>query len=184
MASSGSRPPELVWRREYHRCNRQNLVYFTRVLRRSLGLFGISKFCILKGMLYMMLFSRHVLSLQTGLHRQFIPGTVILPTPSIHVSHCLEDFSPQTSPSGIIYPMVGVPSMCPPHQFSQFPTSGHLCRPAFLPTWPLHGLHTTLHTLLCTSTHLHAPLHFTFPGLVTLICPPIVLRPLWLPWAT
>src|SRR5258705_9802703 len=33
---------------------------------------------------------------------------------SIHVSHCLEDFSPQTSPSGIIYPMVGVPSMCPP----------------------------------------------------------------------
>src|SRR5258708_31714405 len=33
---------------------------------------------------------------------------------SIHVSHCLEEFSPQTSPSGIIYPMVGVPSMCPP----------------------------------------------------------------------
>src|SRR5260221_2017349 len=34
--------------------------------------------------------------------------------PSNHVSHCLEEFSPQTSPSGISYPMVGVPSMCPP----------------------------------------------------------------------
>src|SRR5260221_12168994 len=34
---------------------------------------------------------------------------------SNHVSHCLEEFSPQTSPSGISYPMVGVPSMCPPH---------------------------------------------------------------------
>src|SRR6266446_1775036 len=33
---------------------------------------------------------------------------------SNHVSHCLEEFSPQTSPSGISYPMVGVPSMCPP----------------------------------------------------------------------
>src|SRR5258708_36980882 len=48
---------------------------------------------------------------------------------SIHVSHCLEDFSPQTSPSGTNYPMVGVLSMCPPHQFSQFPTSGHPCGP-------------------------------------------------------
>src|SRR5258708_28773524 len=67
-------------------------------------------------------------------------------------------FSPQTSPSGTIYPMVGVPSMCPPHLFSHFPTSGHPCGPAFLPTWPLHGLHTTLHTLPCTSAHLHAPL--------------------------
>src|SRR5260221_1460958 len=76
---------------------------------------------------------------------------------SIHVPHCLEEFSPQTSPSGTIYPMVGVPSMCPPHPFSHFPTSGHPCRPAFLPTWPLHGLHTTLHTLLCTSAHLCTP---------------------------
>src|SRR5258706_15989487 len=33
---------------------------------------------------------------------------------SIHVSHCLEELSPQTSPSGISYPMVGVPSMYPP----------------------------------------------------------------------
>src|SRR5258705_1613540 len=33
---------------------------------------------------------------------------------SNHVSHCLEEFSPQTSPSRISYPMVGVPSMCPP----------------------------------------------------------------------
>src|SRR5258707_15700144 len=50
--------------------------------------------------------------------------------PSIHVSLCLEEFSPQTSPSGTNYPMVGVLSMCPPHHFSQFPTSGHPCRPA------------------------------------------------------
>src|SRR5258706_16446852 len=78
--------------------------------------------------------------------------------PSIHVSHCLEEFSPQTSPSGISYPMVGVPSMCPPHPFSHFPTSGHPCGPAFLPTWPLHGLRTTSRTLLCTSAHPCAPL--------------------------
>src|SRR5260221_1634732 len=51
-----------------------------------------------------------------------------------NVSHCLEEFSPQTSPSGTIYPMVGVPSMCPPHPFSHFPTSGHPCGPAFLLT--------------------------------------------------
>src|SRR5258706_11408808 len=69
----------------------------------------------------------------------------------------LEEFSPQTSPSGIIYPMVGVPSMCPPHPFSHFPTSGHPCGPAFLPTWPLHGLRTTSRTLLCTSAHPCAP---------------------------
>src|SRR5260221_4785040 len=37
-------------------------------------------FCILKRMLYMMPLSRHALSLQTGLHRRFILGTVILPT--------------------------------------------------------------------------------------------------------
>src|SRR5258705_2805639 len=51
--------------------------------------------------------------------------------PSIHVSLCLEEFSPQTSPSGTNYPMVGVLSMCPPHHFSQIPTSGHPCRPAW-----------------------------------------------------
>src|SRR5258705_2590717 len=55
---------------------------------------------------------------------------------SIHVSHCLEEFSPQTSPSGIIYPMVGVPSMCPPHPFFHFPTSGHPCGPAFCQPGP------------------------------------------------
>src|SRR5260221_2126958 len=52
--------------------------------------------------------------------------------------------------------------MCPPHQFSQIPTSGHLCRPAwtrFFAYLAFHGLCTTLHTLLHTSTHLHAPLH-------------------------
>src|SRR5258707_1195441 len=79
---------------------------------------------------------------------------------SIHVSHCLEDFSPQTSPSGTIYPMVGVLSMCPPHQFSQFPTSRHPCRPAwtrFFAYLALHGLRTTLCTLPRTSTHLCAP---------------------------
>src|SRR5258708_2885205 len=37
-------------------------------------------FCILKRMLYMMPLSRHALSLQTGLHRRFILGTVIPPT--------------------------------------------------------------------------------------------------------
>src|SRR5260221_1533091 len=81
---------------------------------------------------------------------------------SIHVSLCLEDFSPQTSPSGTNYPMVGVLSMCPPHHFSQFPTSGHLCRPTwtrFFAYLALHSLHTTLHTLPCTSVHLCAPPH-------------------------
>src|SRR5258708_3166077 len=81
---------------------------------------------------------------------------------SIHVSHCLEDFSPQTSPSGTNYPMVGVLSMCPPHQFSQFPTSRHLCGPAwtrFFAYLALHSLCTTLCTLPHTSVHLHAPLH-------------------------
>ncbi len=96
---------------------------------------------------------------------------------SNHVSHCLEEFSPQNSPSGTIYPMVGVPSMCPPHPFSHFPTSGHPCVPAFLPTWPLHSLHTTSHTLLCTSAHPCTPLCFTFPGLVTLIQLPSDLGP-------
>src|SRR5260370_35419450 len=42
---------------------------------------------------------------------------------SNHVSHCLEEFSPQTSPSGISYPMVGVPSMCPPPPFTLLQTS-------------------------------------------------------------
>src|SRR5258708_12503319 len=87
---------------------------------------------------------------------------------SIDVSHCLEEFSPQTSPSGIIYPMVGVSSMCSPHPFSHFPTSGHPCGPAFLPTWPLHGLRTTLPTLCCTSAPPCPPLALPFPGLVTL----------------
>ena len=87
--------------------------------------------------------------------------------------------------------------MCPPHQFSQFPTSRHLCRPAFLPTWPFMACtppctpfctppHTSMHlcTPLCTSTHLRTSpctsahpcttfvLHF--PGLVTLIGPSIL----------
>src|SRR5258707_5246763 len=81
--------------------------------------------------------------------------------PSIHVSLCLEEFSPQTSPSGTNYPMVGVLSMCPPHQFSQFPTSGHPCGPArtrFFAYLALHGLSTTLRTLPCTSVHLCTPL--------------------------
>ena len=34
--------------------------------------------------------------------------------PSILASHLGGFFSPQASPSGTIYPMVGVPSMCPP----------------------------------------------------------------------
>src|SRR5258707_9149359 len=88
-------------------------------------------------------------------------GTLQIMTPSIHVSLCLEDFSPQTSPSGTNYPMVGVLSMCPPHQFSQIPTSGHPCGPAqtrFFAYLALHGLHTTLCTLPHTSAHLCAPL--------------------------
>src|SRR5258707_3128149 len=79
---------------------------------------------------------------------------------SIHVSLCLEEFSPQTSPSGTNYPMVGVLSMCPPHHFSQFPTSGHPCGPARTRSFAylaLHGLRTTLCTLPCTSVHLCAP---------------------------
>src|SRR5260221_5503990 len=41
-------------------------------------------------------------------------------------------FSPQTSPSGIIYPMVGVPSMCPPppinlQQYSTLHPHPHTC---------------------------------------------------------
>src|SRR5260221_1285751 len=80
----------------------------------------------------------------------------------IHVSHCLEAFSRQTSHSDTNYPMVGVLSMCPPHQFSQIPTSGHLCGPAqtrFFAYLALHGLCTTFHTLLHTSAHLCAPSH-------------------------
>src|SRR5258708_4507965 len=83
---------------------------------------------------------------------------------SIHVSLCLEEFSPQTSPSGTNYPMVGVLSMCPPHHFSQIPTSGHLCRPARTrffclpgPSWLVHPLvHICVpfRTAPCTSAHL------------------------------
>src|SRR5258708_24737669 len=82
--------------------------------------------------------------------------------PSIHVSHCLEDFSPQTSPSGTIYPMVGVPSMCSPHQFSQFPTSAHPCGPAqtrFFAYLSLHGFATTFFPLPHTSLHPAQRLH-------------------------
>src|SRR5258707_3259429 len=94
---------------------------------------------------------------------------------SIHVSLCLEEFSPQTSPSGTNYPMVGVLSMCPPHQFSQFPTSGHPCRPAwtrFFAYLALHGLRTTLCTLPHTSAHLHAPPH-TSAHLCAPFCTPL-----------
>src|SRR5258708_13705151 len=92
--------------------------------------------------------------------------------PFIHVSLCLEEFSPETSPSGTNYPMVGVLSMCPPHHFSQIPTSGHPCGPAqtrFFAYLALHGLHTTLRTLLRTSVHLRAPLH-TSAHLCTPLC--------------
>src|SRR5260370_4191339 len=94
---------------------------------------------------------------------------------SIHVSHCLEDFSPQTSPSGTNYPMVGVLSMCPPHQFSQFPTSRHPCGPAwtrFFAYLALHGLHTTFHTLPPTPAHLRSPPH-TSAHLSTPFCTPL-----------
>src|SRR5258708_1951711 len=100
---------------------------------------------------------------------------------SIHVSHCLEDFSPQTSPSGTNYPMVGVLSMCPPHHLSQFPTSGHPCGPAwtrFFAYLALHSLHTTLCTLLCTSLHLHALLHSFLHPSPHLFPPPCTSAPL------
>ena len=45
----------------------------------------LDRFCILKRMSYMMPLSRHVLSLQTGLHRWFILGTVIPPTPFLMI---------------------------------------------------------------------------------------------------
>src|SRR5258708_26344847 len=97
--------------------------------------------------------------------------------PSIHVSLCLEEFSPQTSPSGTNYPMVGVLSMCPPHHFSQIPTSGHPCGPTWTrffclpgPSWLVHHLvhpsaplpappctSAPLCAPPCTSTHLSAP---------------------------
>src|SRR5258707_11037975 len=94
---------------------------------------------------------------------------------SIHVSLCLEEFSPQTSPSGTNYPMVGVLSMCPPHQFSQFPTSGHPCGPArthFFAYLALHGLCTPFRTPLRTSLHLHAPPH-TSVHLCAPLCTPL-----------
>src|SRR5260370_40967999 len=84
---------------------------------------------------------------------------------SIHVSHCLEDFSPQTSPSGTNYPMVGVLSMCPPHQFSQFPTSRHPCGPAqtrffaYLALMACTPPHAPFCAPPCTSAHLCAPSH-------------------------
>src|SRR5260221_13934639 len=95
--------------------------------------------------------------------------------PSIHVSHCLENFSPQTSPSGTNYPMVGVLSMCPPHQISKFPTSGHPCGPTwtrFFAYLALHGLHTTLCTLPHTSMPLCTPLHPS-AHLCTPFCTPL-----------
>src|SRR5258707_15044529 len=88
--------------------------------------------------------------------------------------HCLEDFSPQTSPSGTNFP-----------NFQLLGTCADLHRPAFLPTWPFMAFappfapffappHTSVHlcTPLCTfphpSAHLCAPLcnflHFTFQG--------------------
>src|SRR5258706_15621553 len=48
--------------------------------------------------------------------------------------------------------------LCAHH--TKFPTSGCLCGPAqtcFFAYLALHGLHTTLHTLLCTSAHLCTP---------------------------
>src|SRR5258708_6131633 len=84
--------------------------------------------------------------------------------------HCLEDFSPQTSPSGTNYPMVGVLSMYVPTT-PIFPISNFwapvwtctdplFCLPG--PSWLAHHLvHPSVH--LCTpphtSTHLHTPPH-------------------------
>src|SRR5258708_3264374 len=92
--------------------------------------------------------------------------------PSIHVSHCLEDFSPQTSPSGTNYPMVGVLSMCPPHQFSQFPISGHPCGPAQTRFFCQPGPSWLVHHLVHPSMHLHAPPHTSAHLCAPLHAPP------------
>src|SRR5258708_308950 len=76
---------------------------------------------------------------------------------------------PQTSPSGTNYPMVGVLSMCPPHHFSQFPTSGHLCGPAWTRFFCLPGPSQLVHHLVHPSVHLCAPLH-TSVHLCTPLC--------------
>src|SRR5258705_11595384 len=69
---------------------------------------------------------------------------------SNHVSHCLEEFSPQTSPCGISYPMVGVPSMCPPPPIYLWQYSTlHLHPPTFSKS-TLHTTHASPHTLLFT----------------------------------
>src|SRR5258706_11031357 len=118
------------------------------------------------------------------------PSPAALPHLDVPIHPCFPlpgGLLPQTSPSGTNYPMVGVLSMCPPHHFSQFPTSGHPCGPARTRSFAylaLHGLRTTLCTLLHTSAHLCAPLCISthpcatfalhFPGLVTLIRPSIL----------
>src|SRR5260221_684307 len=79
--------------------------------------------------------------------------------PSNHVSHCLEEFSPQTSPSGISYPMVGVPSMCPPPPFNLFQNSTLPPQPHSHSTPPLPTIFTTSCPPLFPSAHLCAPLH-------------------------
>src|SRR5258708_3302914 len=102
------------------------------------------------------------------------PSPAALPHLDVPVHPCFPlpgGLLPQTSPSGTNYPMVGVLSMCPPHHFSQFPTSGHLCGPArtrFFAYLALHGLCTTLCTLPCTSVHLHAP-----PCISAHLCTPL-----------
>src|SRR5258705_2000438 len=89
--------------------------------------------------------------------------------PSNHVSHCLEEFSPQTSPSGISYPMVGVPSMCPPHpinlsQYSRLHLHPHiLSEPGFTAT--LGHAHPSMFPIACRN----APLK---PALVA----PVILK--------
>src|SRR5258708_38391914 len=83
------------------------------------------KFCILKGMSYMMPLSRHALSLQTRLHRQFILGTIIPPTPVIillHVICCLFKHSLCLLLGTIQLPCKGVCSLhcrCPCRLYSQ-----------------------------------------------------------------
>src|SRR5258706_7180673 len=79
-------------------------------------------FCILKGMSYMMPLSRHALSLQTGLHRLFILGTVILPTPAQTIW-----FSQTTanSPTVRVHPRLGAYVTSRYLQSSDISTRGH-----------------------------------------------------------
>src|SRR5260221_6775078 len=74
--------------------------------------------------------------------------------PSIHVSLCLEDFSPQTSPSGTNYPMVGVLTF-------YVPTTSHFQISSFwAPVW------TCMDPLFCLPGPSQLAHHLAHPSIV------------------